>query len=205
MATRKIKDIIADMRAAAADDGKDFATLAEETNKRAMELEAILAKERADNKFAAIAFTLTILFVLAFAFITNMYNDNLLEDVTQKKEIITKYEQAVRHDTIHTYYDESGKEITVSSLLDDNMRLMNKVSLLEMEISMYETKLDAIKQLYGIEFVKERNEYRIEAKQADSAKLLLPVFRDRLKYDSIKKQWTVTRRSVQVGDKIYPE
>lgn len=205
MATRKIKDIIADMRAAAADDGKDFATLAEETNKRAMELEAILAKERADNKFAAIAFTLTILFVLAFAFITNMYNDNLLEDVTQKKEIITKYEQAVRHDTIHTYYDENGKEITVSSLLDDNMRLMNKVSLLEMEISMYETKLDAIKQLYGIEFVKERNEYRIEAKQADSAKLLLPVFRDRLKYDSIKKQWTVTRRSVQVGDKIYPE
>lgn len=193
------------MRAAAADDSKDFATLAEETNKRAMELEAILAKERADNKFAAIAFTLTILFVLAFAFITNMYNDNLLEDVTQKKEIITKYEQAVRHDTIHTYYDESGKEITVSSLLDDNMRLMNKVSLLEMEISMYKTKLDAIKQLYGIEFVKEKNEYRIEAKQADSAKLLLPVFRDRLKYDSIKKQWSVTRRSVQIGDKIYPE
>jgi predicted RNase H-like nuclease (RuvC/YqgF family) len=134
-----------------------------------------------------------------------MYNDNLLEDVTQKKEIITKYEQAVRHDTIHTYYDESGKEITVSSLLDDNMRLMNKVSLLEMEISMYKTKLDAIKQLYGIEFVKEKNEYRIEAKQADSAKLLLPVFRDRLKYDSIKKQWSVTRRSVQIGDKIYPE
>lgn len=205
MATRKIKDIIADMRAAAADDGKDFATLAEETNKRAMELEAILAKERADNKFAFIAFTLSILFAIAFAYITDMYNDNLLEDVTQKKEIITKYEQAVRHDTIHTYYDENGKEITVSSLLDDNMRLMNKVSLLEMEISMYETKLDAIKQLYGIEFVKEKNEYRIESKQADSAKLLLPVFRDRLKYDSIKKQWTVTRRSVQIGDKTYPE
>lgn len=205
MATRKIKDIIADMRAAAADEGKDFATLAEETNKRAMELEAILAKERADNKFAFIAFTLSILFAIAFAYITDMYNDNLLEDVTQKKEIITKYEQAVRHDTIHTYYDENGKEITVSGLLDDNMRLMNKVSLLEVEISMYETKLDAIKQLYGIEFVKERNEYHIEAKQADSAKRLLPVFRDRLKYDSIKKQWTVTRRSVQIGDKTYPE
>ena len=205
MATRKISDIIADMRAAAADEGKDFATLAEETNKRAMELEAILAKERADNKFAFIAFTLSILFAIAFAYITDMYNDNLLEDVTQKKEIITKYEQAVRHDTIHTYYDENGKEITVSGLLDDNMRLMNKVSLLEVEISMYETKLDAIKQLYGIEFVKERNEYRIEAKQADSAKRLLPVFRDRLKYDSIKKQWTVTRRSVQIGDKTYPE
>lgn len=64
MATRKISDIIADMRAAATDDGRDFATLAEKTNERAAELEAILAKEKADNKFAAIAFTLTILFVL---------------------------------------------------------------------------------------------------------------------------------------------
>lgn len=205
MSTRKIKDIITDMRAAAADDGKDFSTLAEKTIARASELEAILAKERADNKFAVIAFTLAILFVIAFAFITHMYNDDLKDDVTQKKEIITKYEQAVRRDTIYTYHDQDGKEITMSSLLDDNLRLMNKISLLEMEKSMCETKLEAIKKLYGIEFVKERNEYHIEAKQADSAKLLLPVFRDRLKYDSIKKQWTVTRRSVKIGDTIYPE
>lgn len=205
MSTRKIKDIIADMRAAAADDGKDFGTLAENTIERASELEAILAKERADNKFAVIAFTLTILFVIAFAFITHMYNDDLKDDVTQKKEIITKFEQAVKHDTIYTYHDQDGKEITMSSLLDDNLRLMNKISLLEMEKSMCETKLEAIKKLYGIEFVKERNEYHIEAKQADSAMLLLPMFRDRLKYDSIKKQWTVTRRSVKIGDKIYPE
>jgi len=193
------------MRAAAADDGKDFGTLAENTIERASELEAILAKERADNKFAVIAFTLTILFVIAFAFITHMYNDDLKDDVTQKKEIITKFEQAVKHDTIYTYHDQDGKEITMSSLLDDNLRLMNKISLLEMEKSMCETKLEAIKKLYGIEFVKERNEYHIEAKQADSAMLLLPMFRDRLKYDSIKKQWTVTRRSVKIGDKIYPE
>ena len=192
MATRKIKDIIADMRAAAADDGKDFATLAEETNKRAMELEAILAKERADNKFAAIAFTLTILFVLAFAFITNMYNDNLLEDVTQKKEIITKYEQAVRHDTIHTYYDESGKEITVPSLLDDNLKLMNKIHDLEFKLDQYEMKLQSIEAQYGIKVVNDKNLYHLEGRKVDSALLLLPVFRDKMTYDSIKKQWTIS-------------
>lgn len=205
MATRRISEIIEDLRTAAKDANLDISNLQKNTEERASELEAILAKEKSDAKFMAVIGFLAILFSAAVAIITSMSNDDLREDVTQKKEIITKYEQAVRHDTIHTYYDENGKEITVSSLLDDNMRLMNKVSLLEMEISMYKTKLDAIKQLYGIEFVKGRNEYRIEAKQADSARRLLPVFRDRLKYDSIKKQWTVTRRSVQIGDKTYPE
>lgn len=205
MATRKISDIIADMRAAAADEGKDFATLAEETNKRAMELEAILAKDRADNKFAAIAFTLTILFVLAFAFITNMYNDNLLEDVTQKKEIITKYEQAVRHDTIRTYVDQYGNEITMQSLLDDNMKLMKRISELKSENSMQDILLNDIKTLYGITIVEDKSSYYIEGKKVDSALMLLPYYRDRLSYDSVKKQWIVTHRVVQVGDKTYPE
>ena len=62
-----------------------------------------------------------------------------------------------------------------------------------------------IKKKYGIEVVQANNEVHIEAKEVDSAKLLLPVFRDRLKYDSIKGQWTVTRRVVQIGDKTYPE
>lgn len=205
MATRKIKDIIADMRAAANDNSKEFDTLAERTNERAAELEAILAKERSDERFAFIVAMLAMLFVGAFAIITYMSNDDLREDVTQKKDIITKYEQAVRHDTIHTYYDKDGKEITIPILLDDNMRLMNKISDLEQEKSMYELKLDIIKSRYGIEIVKDNNEYRIDAKEADSAKLLLPVFRDRLKYDSIKGQWMVTRKVVQVGDKTYPE
>ena len=192
MATRKISDIIADMRAAAADEGKDFATLAEETNKRAMELEAILAKERADNKFAFIAFTLSILFAIAFAYITDMYNDDLREDVSQKKEIITKYEQAVRHDTIHTYYDESGKEITVPSLLDDNLKLMNKIHDLEFKLDQYEMKLQSIEAQYGIKVVNDKNLYHLEGRKVDSALLLLPVFRDKVTYDSIKKQWTIS-------------
>ena len=192
MATRKISDIIADMRAAAADEGKDFATLAEETNKRAMELEAILAKERADNKFAFIAFTLSILFAIAFAYINDMYNDDLREDVSQKKEIITKYEQAVRHDTIHNYYDESGKEITVPILLDDNLKLMNKIHDLEFKLDQYEMKLQSIEAQYGIKVVNDKNLYHLEGRKVDSALLLLPVFRDKMTYDSIKKQWTIS-------------
>ena len=35
--------------------------------------------------------------------------------MTQKKEIITKYEESVRYDTVHTYIDKDGKEITISA------------------------------------------------------------------------------------------
>ena len=192
MATRKIKDIIADMRAAVADDSKDFAVLSEKTIERAAELEALLAKEKADDKFAIIAFSLTLLFVMAFAFITDMYNDDLREDVTQKKEIITKYEQAVRHDTIHTYFDENGKEITVPGLLDDNLKLMNKVSDLEYKIDLYKMKLQDIEIRYGVKVVDDKNLFHLEAKKVDSALILLPVFRDKMTYDSIKSRWTIS-------------
>lgn len=192
MTTRKIKDIIADMRAAAADDGKDFNTLAEKTIERATELEAILAKEKADLKFVIIAITLSMLFVIGFAYITDMYNDDLREDVNQKKEIITKYEQATRHDTVHKYFDKDGKEITVSSLLDDNLKLMNKIHDLEFRLDLYEMKLQSIEAQYGIKVVNDKNLYYLEGKKVDSALLLLPVFRDKMSYDSIKKQWRIS-------------
>ena len=192
MATRKIRDIIADMRAAANDDGKDFATLAEKTNERAAELEAILAKEKADERFAFIMTMLILLFVGTFAVITYMSNDDLRDDVTQKKKIITKYEKAVSHDTIHTYIGEDGKEITVPSLLDDNLKLMNKIHDLEFKLDQYEMKLQSIEAQYGIKVVNDKNLYHLEGRKVDSALLLLPVFRDKMTYDSIKKQWTIS-------------
>lgn len=201
MATRKIKDIIADMRAAAKDDGKNFATLAEKTNERATELEAILAKEKADERFALIMAILALLFVGAFAFITYMSNDDLREDVTQKKEIITKYEESVKHDTVHTYIDKDGKEITVPGLLDDNLKLMNKISDLEYKIDLYKMKLQDIEIQYGIKVVDDRNLFHIEAKKVDSALILLPVFRDKMTYDSIKSRWTISIETEKINKK----
>ena len=201
MATRKIKDIITDMRTDASDCGQDFATLAEKTNKRAAELEAILTKAKADDRFVFIMSLLALLFVGAFSIITYMNNDDLREDVTQKKDIITEYQKAVIHDTLRTYVDENGNELTVSSLLDDNIRLMNMINDLEVKISLYESKLEYLKNRYGIRMDRGR----IESSEVDSAMLLLPVYRDRISYDSIKKQWSVIRKYVKVGDKTYPE
>lgn len=201
MATRKIKDIIADMRAAANDDGMDFATLAEKTNERAAELEAILAKEKADDRFAFLMAMLALLFVGAFAIITYMSNDDLRDDVTQKKDIITKFEQAVRHDTIHTYVDKDGKEITVPSLLDDNLKLMNKISDLEYKIDLYKMKLEDIEMRYGIKVVDDKTFFHLEAKKVDSALILLPVFRDKMSFDSTRSRWTISIETEKMNKK----
>lgn len=201
MATRKISDIIEDLRVAAKNGNLDISGLQKNTEERASELEAILAKEKSDAKFMAIIGLLAILFSAAAAFITSMSNDDLREDVTQKKEIITKFEQAVRHDTIHTYVDEDGKEITVPSLLDDNLKLMNKINDLEYKIDVYKMKLQDIEIRYGIKVVDDKNLFHLEAKKVDSALILLPVFRDKMTYDSIKSRWTISIETEKINKK----
>ena len=205
MATRKISEIIEDLRTAVKDDNMTISDLQKNTEERASELEAILAKEKSDAKFMAVIGFLAILFSVAVAIITSMSNDDLREDVTQKKEIITKYEESVRHDTVYKYRDQNGNEITIPSLLEDNLNLMKKINDLEYQNSLNELKLQSIESQYGIKVVGDKNLFHLEANRVDSALRLLPVFRDRVKYDSVKGQWSVTRRTVQIGDKSYPE
>ena len=143
---------------------------------------------------------LALLFVGAFAIITYISNDDLRDDVTQKKEIITKYEESVKYDTVHTYIDKDGKEITVPSLLDDNLKLMNKISNLEYNIDLYKMKLQDIETLYGIKVVDDKSFFHLEAKKVDSALILLPVFRDKMAFDSTKNRWIIsieTERTVK--------
>ena len=205
MATKKISEIIEDLRITAKDNNPSILDLQKIMEEQASELEAILAKEKSDIKFMAIVGILAILFSVAMAFITSMSNDDLREDVTQKKEIITKYEESVRHDTVYKYRDKDGNEITIPSLLEDNLNLMKKINDLEYRNSINEIKLQSIESKYGIKAVVDKNSYHLEANRVDSALRLLPVFRDRLKYDSVKGHWSVTHRTVQIGDKTYQE
>lgn len=167
MATRKISDIVEDLKAAADDDSLDTSALRLKAKERVSELESVLKKEKANENFSLILAILLLLFVGGFALITYMSNDDLREDVTQKKDIIMKYEKAVIHDTVRTYIGEDGKELTIPGLLDDNVKLMNKISELEVKISLCEFKLEYIKNRYGIRMDRGK----IESKEVDSAML----------------------------------
>ena len=144
---------------------------------------------------------LVLLFVGAFAIITYISNDDLREDITQKKEIITKYEESVKYDTVHTYIDKDGKEITVPSLLEDNLKLMNKIGDLEYKIDLYKIKLQDIEMQYGIKVVDDKSFFHLEAKKVDSAMILLPVFRDKMAFDSTKRQWTISIDTEKINRK----
>ena len=201
MTTRKISDIIEDLRASAKNGNLDISELQKNTEERASELEVFLAKEKSDAKFMMVIGSLAILFSVAVAFITSMSNNDLREDVTQKKDIITKFEQAVRHDTIHTYFDENGKEITIPSLLDDNLMLMNKINDLEYKIDLYKMKLRDIEIRYGIKVVDDKALFHLDAKKVDSALILLPVFRDKMAFDSTRSQWTISIETEKMNKK----
>lgn len=201
MKTRNIKDIIEDLMSTANDDNQEITALQKKNKELASELSEIMRKERT----TAFIIVLLLLFVSAFAFITLMSNDNLREDVTQKKELLTKFEEAVKQDSISVHTDQDGNKLTVSGLLDDNLKLMNKISDLEFRVSLYEMQLDNLKARYGIKLIKENNSYYIEAKEVDSAMMLLHSFRDRISYDSVNHQWSITRKIVKVGDKTIQE
>ncbi len=62
-------------------------------------------------------------------------------------------------------------------------------------LALYKFQLRNIEKKYGIKSrIRASGNYRIaeyETKQADSALLLLKVFRNRLSYDSLKKEWHI--------------
>lgn len=203
MKNRKIKDIVEELRAAANAESQDYSALQKKNLEMASELETILMKDKSDNKFMGAFIVLILLFLFAVNAITMMSNDNLQDDVTQKKELLTKFEQAVKNDSVSVYSD--GKKLTIPELLDDNLKLMNKLNELEIKVSRYEMQLNMIKKQYGIKIVYDKDLYYLEGKEVDSALMLLHVFRDRIKYDSINQQWDVTSRIVTIGDKTIKE
>lgn len=201
MKTRQIKEIIEDLRTTVNSDDQDITVFRKKTNERLSDMEDILKKEESSINYVLIVSILIILFIGAYSLITSMSNDDLREDVTSKKEIITQYEKVVMSDSAysHTYLD--GKELTVSDLLDDNLELMNKVRNLDFKVSLYEDLFKTLDTRYGIKVRKDKNLYYLETNKVDSAMLLLSTYRDKISYDSIGRQWLVTRRDFMEGDK----
>ncbi len=205
MKTGKIKEIIEDLRTAVNSDDQDIAVLREKTNEQLSNLDAILQKEESSINYVFIVAILIFLFIGAFGVITSMSNDDLREDVTQKKEIITQYEKVVKNDTVftHTYID--GKELNISDLLDDNLKLMNKVGALEFKVSLYEGFFKTLENRYGIKVRKDKDLYYLETNKVDSAMLLLSTYRDKVSYDSLGRKWIVTQSEYIKGDKTSSE
>ena len=183
---------VKDIKDALSQSNLNDSELREKVSEHTAELEDMLKKEKAENKFYGLLFFLSLLFIIVFAFITYMDNEDIRNTITEKKDIITKYETITRNDTTIKYSDKERRELTVSNLLNENLELLKTINNYEYKIHKYETYLDLIKQQYGITVIDENNSIKTKGERVDSALLLLNVYRDKLKFDSIKKHWYIT-------------
>lgn len=163
------------------------------------DLNVLKEKTKKNEKIASlhllILFTILI-FLLTFTVITYTSQDDLQKNLTEQSKIIGKYENIVKKSPLHSseavYRDEKGNKITVQSLLDDNMRLMQKLSDAE-------GNLDLIKQRYGIDIIDNGKTFEIRAAKVDSGLFLLDVYRDKIKYNPVKKQWVINRTYIDTA------
>ena len=202
MATRKIEDVVKDLESAASDNSLDVSALREKVGKHAEEINAIIRKEESFLKWMMTISILALLFLLAYTIITDISADDLRNDVSTKKEIIKQYENGGLSDTVHTYVDSGGNEITVNSLLDDNMKLMQQLNHERYERQMRDLYLDVIKEQYDIRVYERNNHIYVEADRVDSALMLLGTYRDKLKYDEPQKQWIISRTDYKTSVKV---
>lgn len=202
MATRKIEDVVKDLGYAASDNNLDVSALREKVGKHAEEINTIIRKEESFLRWMLVISMLVLLFLVAYTIITDISADDLRNDVSTKKEIIKQYENGGLSDTVHTYVDSDGNEITVKSLLDDNMKLMQQLNHERYERQMRDLYLDVIREQYNIRVYERNNQIHVEADRVDSALMLLGTYRDKLKYDEPKKQWIISRTDYKTSVKI---
>ena len=189
MKTRKINDVLRDLDVLKETNVED-SVFREKTLHYISELNTIKREEERHDNIALIFMAIILLFSTVCLGITYLSNENLQQNVAEKNKIIDKYENFVKptDKNMHTvtYMDKDDKEISIPQLLDENVKLLEKVSDLEF-------KLNYIKETYGIVVVKNGNTYSLKADKVDSALLLLDSYRDKIKYDTKKKAWTIHR------------
>lgn len=100
---------------------------------------------------------------LTYGDLIDMYKDQEAENNNLKKESVDKYNELI---------------IEINSLRSDSL--------------LFEQKIRIIKEKYGIEAVEENGYIFVKGLEVDSALMLLPYYRDKLKYNTEKKSWTIT-------------
>lgn len=198
MKTRTYKEIINDLRSFSSEKTELNPEEKEQLNKYADELDSISK----DSKFSVILLFIFLVGSMFMWILNSIENDDLTYDNQHKKSLIESYEKIIRFedDSTHsfTYRTRDGLPLTYQDLMDENYELLNENSemskqklILEHENEKNKNYLDLIKRQYGIYVVERDNKVWVEGAKVDSALMLLNVYRDKLKYDSEKKEWWV--------------
>lgn len=168
----------------------------------------IVENKKADN---GIGYAMLIMIGLIIYLIFNSYQSdyqiNILNtDIVEKRNTINNlqwsdslftkfmdltYDSVTGLRTIY-YKSKNGRPITYSDLIKENDSLKVKLVNLENNNRFNELKLSLAKNNYDISFIETDSYIKIMAPKIDSALLLLPHYKNKIKYDMNKKTWNVT-------------
>lgn len=174
-------------------------------------LKELLELKKKEEKGQKI-FSLFIFFIiLVLSFMIGLYSSKYEElkwDSEKFREIVSVKKDSLNNDMVTLYLDSLGNVITYGELLQKRDSIydlyytqLNQNFTLRDSISLYEKAISLAHNNYKLEFsfsneVVDSTIVRyisVQSLQLDSALLLLPVYRDNLKYDSVKNLWTVTK------------
>ena len=193
MKIRSYKKIINDIRVFSSENTQLSEENKAQLNKCADDLESITI----DRCFINIILFIFLIGSSVMWLLSSIENEDLKVDIQNKKNRIESYEKIIRFedDSTHsfTYQTRGGKPITYQELMDETYDLLNRNSKLEYEVKKRGIYLELIKDSYGIKLKEQNNHIWVEGEKVDSALLLLNLYRDKIKYDSQTKTWSVTR------------
>lgn len=142
---------------------------------------------------------LLLLIVLMFSVIGNYLLIDRNEALTSKIESLeygdSLFKQFMEPDSasVFTYRVKGGKPVTYRQLMAEHDSLEAKYQNIDSLKEHYRIELGLVIRNYPIHFTKENDVYTIHAPQIDSALLLLPVYRDMIKFDKKTNTWSVGR------------
>lgn len=94
-----------------------------------------------------------------------------------------------------TYRIKNGKPVTYRQLSHESDSLQNKYNDIVQLKEHYRIQLGLITRNYPILLKKEGDVYSVYAPKLDSALYLLPVYRDKIRFDKRTNSWIVTREN----------
>lgn len=122
-------------------------------------------------------------------------NDVLEQKITNMEYRDSLFNQIMQPDSNSTivYRVRNNIPVTYHQLANEADSLLHVTHDLEYTKETYRIKVGLITRNYPISFTERNGVISIHSSEIDSALLLLPVYRDKIKYDTKRKAWCVTR------------
>ena len=128
-------------------------------------------------------------------------NDTLEQKITNMEYRDSLFNQIMQPDSNSTivYRVRNGIPVTYNQLVNESDSLLQLTHDIESAKETYRIKLGLVTRNYPVSFTDCNGIISIHATKIDSALLLLPVYRDKISYDSKRKTWSVTRTDYKVS------